>query len=120
MLRACNQTMAAATITTDHDEIKRWVEERGGFPVRMKIADDDPDDPHAIRVDFNSFAGQGSLEPISWDEWFDAFERAELAFLHQEETEDGQLSHFNEVVSRASVERARPRALRRVAPAAHR
>ncbi len=96
--------MAAATITTEHDEIRRWTEERGGFPVRTKAEFND--DAASIRIDFPRFAADLRLERISWDEWFDVFERRELAFLRQEETEDGQISHFNTLISRASVERA--------------
>ena len=108
---ACQSAMAAATITTDHDEIKAWVEERGGFPARVRATGDNGD-PGIIRVDFPGFTGDGSLERISWDEWFQAFEQSKLAFLHQEETEDGQVSHFNKLVSQESIERAEPRVRR--------
>jgi hypothetical protein len=103
--------MAAATITTDHDEIKAWVEERGGFPARVRASSDDGA-TGVIRVDFPGFTGDGSLERIPWDEWFQAFESSKLAFLHQEETEDGQISHFNKLVSQESIERAEPRVRR--------
>jgi hypothetical protein len=94
--------MSAATITTDHGEIRSWVEQRGGYPARLRarIAEQ-----NAIRVDFPGFSGEGTVERLSWDEWFALFDLHSLAFLHQDETEDGQMSHFNKLVSRASVER---------------
>lgn len=101
--------MAAATITTDHEEIRSWVEERGGFPARVKSTGGE-EDPGIIRIDFPGFSGEGTLERISWEQWFEAFDENELAFLHQDETEDGQVSHFNKLVSQESVERAKPRA----------
>lgn len=111
---ACFSTviMAAATITTDREEIKQWVEERGGFPARVKRTGG-ADDPGIIRIDFPGFSGEDTLERIDWETWFEAFEENELAFLHQDETEDGQMSHFNKLVSRDSVERAKPRGAKR-------
>jgi hypothetical protein len=94
--------MSAATITTDHGEIRSWVEQRGGYPARLRAA---LADHHAIRVDFPGFSGEGTVERLSWDEWFTLFDLHSLAFLHQDETEDGQMSHFNKLVSRESVER---------------
>lgn len=106
--------MSAATITTDHAEIRAWVEQRGGHPARLRAA---PAEPNAIRVEFPGFSGEGVLERLSWEEWFSLFEEHALAFLHQDETEDGQMSRFNKLVSRTSVERylrdcERARALR--------
>ena len=111
--------MSAATITTEHDEIRTWVEERGGFPARVRTTGDD-EDPGILRIDFPGFSGDDTLERISWDDWFQAFDAHELAFLHQEETEDGQVSHFNKLVSQESVERAKPRARKRSGRAASR
>jgi hypothetical protein len=54
-----------------------------------------------IRLDFPGFSGEGSLEEISWDEFFDAFDKNELALLYQEKTATGKRSNFNKLVSRA-------------------
>ncbi len=109
--------MAAATITTDHDEIRVWVEERGGFPARVRGT---AADPGILRIDFPGFSLDDTLERIAWDEWFEAFDRNKLAFLHQEETEDGQISHFNKLLSQESIERAEPRVRRRASSLAER
>lgn len=45
------------------------------------------------------YGGQGTLERISWEEWFEKFEKKKLAFLYQD---TGQ-SRFSKLVSRASV-----------------
>jgi hypothetical protein len=37
--------------TTDHDEIKRWVEERNGRPARVKDTGG-RDDPGVLRINF--------------------------------------------------------------------
>ncbi len=94
--------MGAAKITTDHDEIRAWVEERNGTPAHVKRAGADSD-PGILRIDFPGFAGEQSLEAMEWDEWFEAFEENGLSFLYQEETADGEESRFNRLVSRESV-----------------
>jgi hypothetical protein len=82
--------------TTDHEEIRRWAEEHGGRPARVKGTGD----PGVLRIDFPGGAGEGELEPISWEEWFDAFDRNNLALLYQEEKASGEDSTFAKLVSR--------------------
>lgn len=95
--------MAAAKHTTDHEFIKRWAEERKGKPTAVK-GTGGGDDPGIIRIDFPGYSGQGKLEPISWDEWFQKFEENDLALLFQEETAGGEKSNFNKLVKRSTVE----------------
>lgn len=85
--------MSQATMTTDHDEIRRWVEERGGRPARVR----DSGPGGVLRIDFRE--PEESLEEISWDEFFRVFEESNLAFLHQDE-KDGSKSRFNKLVDR--------------------
>lgn len=87
--------------TTDHDTIRQWVDARGGQPAGVK-ATGGGEDPGVIRIDFPGYGDDEDLETISWDEWFDKFERNKLAFVYQERTADGELSTFNKVVSRDS------------------
>jgi hypothetical protein len=89
------ETMSAAKSTTDHDVIRRWAEERGGHPAHVRSTGDD-DDVGIIRIDFPGFSGEGTLEEISWEEFFEKFEERQLAFLYQD---DGE-SRFNKLVSR--------------------
>jgi hypothetical protein len=91
--------MAESNVTTDHEEIRRWVEERGGRPARVKATGGDRD-PGIIRVDFPGFSGEDTLEEIAWDEWFEAFEANKLAFLHQDTTAEGEKSRFSKLVER--------------------
>lgn len=87
--------MSSASQTTDHDEIRRWIEERQGTPSRVK----DSGEGGILRVDFGE--PEEALEPIEWDEFFQIFEKSDLAFLHQDKTEDGKLSRFSKFVSRS-------------------
>jgi hypothetical protein len=85
--------------TTDHDEIRRWAEAHGGKPAVVR-GTGDSDDPGILRIDFPGGAGEESLEHVSWDEWFQKFDEADLAFLYQEERADGQDSTFFKLVRR--------------------
>lgn len=85
--------------TTDHDDIRRWVEERGGHPATV-ASTHTGDDPGIIRIDFPGYSGEDSLEEISWEEWFDKFDDQGLAFVYQETTADGEQSNFNRLVKR--------------------
>jgi hypothetical protein len=86
-------------VTTDHDEIRRWVEERGGRPARVRGTEGN-DDTGVLRIDFPGGAGEESLEPIPWDDWFRIFDEKELAFLYQEEKASGEGSTFFKLVRR--------------------
>lgn len=87
--------------TTDHDEIREWVEERGGQPAYVESTEDA--DSGLLRIDFpdegNGDGGDENLEDVSWDEFFETFEDEDLAFLYQE-TDEGETSYFNKFVSR--------------------
>lgn len=60
--------------TRDHDEIRRWIEQRGGQPARVRGTTD------LLRV---SFGKSPNLEEISWEQFFEAFDRNNLVFLYE-------------------------------------
>lgn len=91
--------MSQAKTTTDHDTIRKWVEKRDGHPATVK-GTAGGDDAGLLRIDYPGYSGEESLEKISWEDFFAKFEEAELAFLYQEKTDDGQLSRFSKFVSR--------------------
>jgi hypothetical protein len=93
---------AESRVTTDHEEIRRWVEERGGRPARVK-GTEDKRGSGVLRIDYPGFSGEDTLEPITWDEFFKAFEENNLAFLYQEETKDGSKSRFSKLIAREST-----------------
>jgi len=86
-------------ITTDHNTIRRWVESRGGRPATVKITRA-ANDPGIVRIDFPGYAGEKSLEPISWDEFFQKFDERELALVYEEADPNGQPSRFAKLVRR--------------------
>ena len=84
--------------TTDHDEIRNWVEEHDGVPATVRT--DDEDEVSVLRIDFPGGAGEDELEHVSWDEWFAKFDESDLAFLYQQEKADGEDSTFFKLVKR--------------------
>jgi hypothetical protein len=87
--------MAGASTTISHDEIRRWVEDRGGRPAMVE------DTEGLLRIDFDEPGGNDDdrLQRIEWDEFFRIFDKNDLAFLRSEEGE----SRFNKFVERESA-----------------
>ncbi len=80
--------------TTNHDVIRKWVEQRKGRPAAVRTKGKGG----ILRIDFGE--KDEDLEEVDWDEFFEIFESSRLAFLHQEKTEDGKTSRFNKFVER--------------------
>ncbi len=94
--------MAEGQVTTDHQAIRKWAEQRGGRPATVKGTAPD-DEPGILRLDFEP--KDEKLEEISWDEFFQKFDEANLAFLFQDKTADGHVSRFHKFVHRGSSRR---------------
>ena len=88
-----------AATTTDHDEIRRWVEEHDGKPASVR-GTEGGDAAGVLRIDFPGGAGTDDLEHISWEDWFAKFEEENLAFLYQKQKASGEDSTFFKLVSR--------------------
>jgi|SRR5215213_134909 len=94
-------SQATSHTTTDHDEIKKWVEKRGGHPARVKGTEKSKSKSSGLlRIDYPGFSGEDRLEKITWDEFFEGFEENELAFLYQEKTSEGEISRFSKLIDR--------------------
>jgi hypothetical protein len=72
--------MPSAVQTKDHDEIRRWAEERGGIPTVVDRTDG------LLRIDFVRGQKSGGRDPrlrqVSWDEWFRIFDENDLVFIY--------------------------------------
>jgi len=95
--------MSDAKVTTDHRKIQKWTEERDGHPARVK-GTNKGDSSGILRIDYKGFSGEDTLEKISWEEFFDAFEENNLAFLYQEKVSGGEKSRFSKLIDRDSPE----------------
>ncbi|HEV2883837.1 MAG TPA: hypothetical protein VGW36_03210 [Pyrinomonadaceae bacterium] len=94
---------AESKVTTNHDEIRQWVEERGGSPARVK-GTDTKDGGGLLRIDYPGFSGKDTLEKVTWEEFFATFESNNLAFLYQDEKKDGSESRFSKLIDRDNTE----------------
>jgi hypothetical protein len=92
------ETTSDTRTTTDHDEIRRWVEEHDGKPAIVRGTEGDGS--AVLRIDFPGGAGEEQLEHVSWDQWFEIFDSNDLAFLYQERKADGEDSTFFKLVRR--------------------
>jgi hypothetical protein len=97
--RSGGSSTAKAQRTRDHEEIRQWAEARGGHPAMVQASRQKGQNPAGIlRIDFPGFSGKGSLQEVSWDEWFEVFDERNLEFLYQEKTANGKSSRFNKLV----------------------
>jgi hypothetical protein len=95
---------AQERILIDHDEIRRWAEERGAIPTRVK-GTGGAKDVGILRLHFPEYSeDEENLEEISWDEFFEEFDRKKLALLVEDRTANGQRSNFNKLISRATID----------------
>jgi len=96
------QTERSATTTTDHGEIRRWVQDRKGYPAMVAATERNDRPGGLLRIDFDDPDGSRDvgLHRISWEEFFKVFDDNDLAFLRV----DGDDSRFNKFVERESAE----------------
>jgi hypothetical protein len=83
--------------TTDHDTIRRWIEERGSTAAR--VTEPSGDDPGSLAV-VPEGTDDDSVEEIPWEEFFEIFEEENLAFVHQTERADPNERWFCRFVDR--------------------
>jgi hypothetical protein len=88
-----------AKATTDHKTIQKWAESKGSKPAAVESTHDD-DDVGIIRIMFpdNPRSEHDNLVEISWDEFFEEFDKKKLALLYEED------SLFSKLVGRDTVE----------------
>lgn len=90
---------SSSKTTTDHDTIKKWAEDRGGKPSRVRSTADD-EGGGLLRIDFPGYTGKDSLEEIPWKNWFATFDDRQLAFLYQDHMAGEKESRFFKLISR--------------------
>jgi hypothetical protein len=103
--RSGSTSRRATNVTTDHEVIRRWAEERGAKPACVRRTGG-KGDIGMIRLEFPGAPGarDENLQEISWDDWFRKFDESGLAFLHEETTASGQRSNFNKLVKRETAQ----------------
>jgi len=87
-------------VTTDHDTIRRWAEDRGGHPATVQGTEHGGEHAGVLRISFPGSSSDEALEDIDWDTFFSKFEESELAFVYQDETARGTESRFGKFIHR--------------------
>ncbi len=87
-------------ITTNHDTIRRWAEGKGGKPAAVKRTHQGGD-VGIIRIMFPNapHSEHEALAEISWEEFFEEFEKRKLALIYDRE------SVFSKIIGRETAER---------------
>ncbi|PRZ02900.1 hypothetical protein BCE75_11635 [Isoptericola sp. CG 20/1183] len=67
--------------TTDHREIRSWVEGRSGVPMLVEAAGLSGGRPVPAVV-FPQDDSMPEAREVGWDEWFEVFDASGLAFRH--------------------------------------
>ena len=102
--KPAGRSRGSAKLTTDHDEIRQWVEKRGGHPATVNSTTKKGQAAGVLRLDFPGYSGTGTLKEISWDEFFRKFDDAGLALLYQDKTSGGEKSLFSKLIGRETAE----------------
>lgn len=89
--------MSTAKTTKNHDEIREWVEKRGGHPAVAAATESNDDAGDLLRIDYDGPGANNNdrLHRITWSEFFKILDRNDLAFLHNPEVD----SRFSKIVA---------------------
>jgi len=89
-----------AEMVTDHDTIRKWAESKGGKPAAVDRTHKGGD-VGIIRIMFPDApqSEHDSLVEITWDEFFEEFEKRQLALLIEKD------SQFNKIVGRDTADK---------------
>jgi predicted HTH domain antitoxin len=79
-------------VTTDHEVIRQWAKARKAVPATVEGTEHDG---HlgVLRLNFPGYSGD-RLTEVSWNDWFDAFDKRRLNFIYQQKQTSGKRSNF--------------------------
>jgi len=94
--------MSTAKTTTSHDEIRKWVEARGGHPAVVSATESGGGNGGLLRIDYDEPGGKNDrrLHRMTSNEFFRIFGRNDLVFL--DDPEGG--SRFSKFVEKESAD----------------
>lgn len=94
-----SRSSGSSKMTTNHEEIRAWAEERDGQPACVK-GTGGKRDTGLLRIDFPGRGDDTKLKSISWEEFFEKFDEQKLAMVYQDQTRGGEMSRFSKLVKR--------------------
>lgn len=91
--------MALSKTTQDHNTIRAWAEARGAMPAEV-AGTHKGKQTGILRFAFPKAKGHNdeNLREISWEEFFEKFDRNGLELIYQEKTATGAASNFNKLI----------------------
>lgn len=94
--------MSSAKTTGNHDEIRKWVEKRGGHPAVVAATENSGGgDGGLLRIDYDEPGGNDDdlLHRITWDEFFRIFDENDISFVYDRNGD----SRFSKFVAKESA-----------------
>jgi hypothetical protein len=88
-------------VTRDHDVIRTWAEGLHGKPAMLKSRAGG-DVAEALRFQVTD-KRRSEYDVVTWDEWFRAFDGADLVFIFQERADDGAVSDLFRIAPAATI-----------------
>jgi hypothetical protein len=90
---------SSSKTTRNHDEIRRWAELRQAVPCEV-AGTERGNEPGILRFEFQNARNHNDdrLKEISWDDFFEKFDKNNLELLDQKTTADRERSNFNKLI----------------------
>jgi hypothetical protein len=89
--RLSREAGAKAISTRDHAAVRQWASRHQAEPATGEASASGPATTRVVDggtgLRFN-FPGLSRFRPITWDEWFEHFDREHLIFMYEEEVAD--------------------------------
>lgn len=89
-----------ARVTTNHNEIRKWIIDHGGVPACTEGREPPRENVGVLRVLFEGQQVSEKLVRMEWDEFFTKFDQAHLAFFYEEDIPDGKKNNYYKFISR--------------------
>ncbi|RKN39134.1 hypothetical protein [Micromonospora endolithica] len=80
-------------VTTNHDVIRRWAQERNARPATITGTEQDGR-AGVLTFHVPGYRESSRVREITWDEWFRTFDLRKLNLIFQEQLRDGRQSTF--------------------------
>ena len=98
------------TATTNHAVVRDLIEEYDGYPAHVERTEGDGGDSGLLRLAFPDVASRDDdpnedLTRLSWEEFFEEFDRERLALVYPEDLADDPAADF-QLLERDRVENA--------------
>nr|WP_246141374.1 hypothetical protein [Micromonospora olivasterospora] len=80
-------------VTTNHDVIRRWAQERNARPATIAGTEREGR-PGVLTFNMPGYRESSRVREVSWDDWFRTFDERAVNLIYQEQMRDGRQSNF--------------------------